>query len=624
MYDYLLFRGLIILKLCFSLTVGLSQMHPLSKSDSGVVLDNLERYEYLNAQNDTRGAADALNQIAFTFWNNNHYHEAIKYYERSLKLNEKVANENGIAMINNNLGMLYSDIEDYQTSLDHFTKTLAARRANKEKVGMISGLINMSVVLNNLKRFDESIEHLQEAIDLSREMQDIHQMRSVYGMLSETYEKMGDVENSIKYFSLYRSFHEEVQKQEIKEIESELQQTQLEKQKAIAATAIKENEILKSQLELLKKDQIIEEKDSINSSLYSNLNRAGLENELLKRDAEIAKAEARSLEAEQRMYQWVLIVSISTALIIMLLISIVVIRTRRHNKVLSHKNELIKQRTREVQDANHELNQSNEQLKESLENLQRAKDKLVVSEKMASLTIFIGGIMHELNNSINYVAGSASGIGLIINDYKDQVKGIINQEDLELIDESILTIDQGVARVNKIFKDLRSDQSSYSEFRNFDMDEVVHTVKNELTPKADNKAVDIEVTLTDSPLEMDGDPQLIGQLLTNLIDNGIDACPSKNGKVEVSVVKNGEDVSIIVKDNGEGIPEEIINKIFDPFFTTKDVGEGAGLGLYMAYGYVARHKGSIRCESSSEGTSFLVSLPLKQQVEKPMAKLTFS
>ncbi len=201
---------------------GHAQEYPLSKSDSGIVFKSLEKYEALIAKDDFRGASGALNDVAFVYWNNNHYAEAATYYEKSLVLNERVSNENGIAMINNNLGMLYADIGRYEESLAAFTKTLAARRASNEPAGVISALVNISVVLNNLHKYSESIKHLSEAIDIARELYDKHQMRSVYGMLSETYEKMGEVEKSLQYFELYKSFHEDIQRAEIKGMNREL------------------------------------------------------------------------------------------------------------------------------------------------------------------------------------------------------------------------------------------------------------------------------------------------------------------------------------------------------------------------------------------------------------------
>ena len=78
------------------------------------------------------------------------------------------------------------------------------RNAIGASLGIISALINMSVVHNNLKEYDKSVIKLTEALDIAREMNDAKQMFSCYGMLSETYEKKGDIENSIKYYNLFR------------------------------------------------------------------------------------------------------------------------------------------------------------------------------------------------------------------------------------------------------------------------------------------------------------------------------------------------------------------------------------------------------------------------------------
>jgi signal transduction histidine kinase len=104
-------------------------------------------------------------------------------------------------------------------------------------------------------------------------------------------------------------------------------------------------------------------------------------------------------------------------------------------------------------------------------------------------------------------------------------------------------------------------------------------------------------------------PGEINQVFTNLIDNAIDAMPS-GGKLTIRGEYGPSDVTIIIKDNGPGIPEGIKTKVFDPFFTTKEVGKGTGLGLDIARKIILAHKGAINFTSSTtEGTEFWICLP---------------
>ena len=118
-------------------------------------------------------------------------------------------------------------------------------------------------------------------------------------------------------------------------------------------------------------------------------------------------------------------------------------------------------------------------------------------------------------------------------------------------------------------------------------------------------------------------PQDIGRVVLNLINNAFFAVgekkkhvskdPASNGyepTVTVSTKKNADRIEVMVKDNGTGISEKVVEKIFQPFFTTKPTGQGTGLGLSLAYDIIKAHGGEIKVETKeNEGTEFIVSLP---------------
>jgi len=187
--------------------------------DSLKIIDNLSVDECLAIakQKENEGqfkeSSRYFNQAAVICWEQKNYQKAIQYYENSLRLNTLLNNQHGITGINTNLGMIYADMGEYEKSLSCFNKSLSAKKAAKDKYGAIGTLINISIVLNNLKRYDKSIINLEEALVLAREINDADQMKSCYGMLSETYEKAGNQEKMMEYFKYYRSFHEMVQKE---------------------------------------------------------------------------------------------------------------------------------------------------------------------------------------------------------------------------------------------------------------------------------------------------------------------------------------------------------------------------------------------------------------------------
>jgi signal transduction histidine kinase len=119
-------------------------------------------------------------------------------------------------------------------------------------------------------------------------------------------------------------------------------------------------------------------------------------------------------------------------------------------------------------------------------------------------------------------------------------------------------------------------------------------------------------------------PQDIGRVLLNLYNNAFYSVNEKKKKlngafeptVEVSTRRVGNKVELSVKDNGIGIPQEVVDKIFQPFFTTKPTGQGTGLGLSLSYDVIKAHGGEIKVDSKvGEGTEFVVVLPLKKLSE---------
>ncbi|WP_258100913.1 ATP-binding protein [Marinoscillum pacificum] len=552
--------------------IGYSQEHPLSKSDSGIVIKSLEKYEYLSELKDWRGASEALNQVAFVYWNNNHYATAADYYERSLAFNEQVGNENGIAMIHNNLGMLYADLERFDESLDSFTKTLASRKSNKESIGVISASINLSVVLNNLERYDESIDHLMEALDIARELFDEEQMRSVYGMLSETYEKKGDVEKSLKYFELYRSFHEDINKRKIAEINQELQVEKGAKELLEIEKAQQEIEALRQQLELYEE---IDEKDSINQYLNSKLSKRELALQLLEKDKQLSdmrvheeKVEREKLEARQQFWIIFGVLIVSFFVILTLLIT-------RHNRKITRYNEKLKSQNEEIADQKVELVKANNtkdkifsvishDLRSPISSLRGFFyyiDEFDVSEELKEA---LGGVESQLSNSAtlldNLLVWSRSQLENADPDISEIEVGSLIDQSIRLLEP--LAIEKGIALANHV------DKHSYI--------------------KSDERFVDIT--------------------LRNLIQNAIKFTP-KGGTVQVRLDHEQSATILKIKDTGVGMSSEKLKTLFD-ISTNKTTNgtnneKGSGLGLIICKELIEKVGGFI--EVSSElgvGTEF--------------------
>jgi tetratricopeptide (TPR) repeat protein len=192
----------------------------------------VEQYLALSEKNrlngDIKEATRFLNEAAMVRWEEKNYTGAIEYFERSLLLNKQINNESGIDKINSNMGMIYSDMQNFEKSLAYFQQSLDYRKKKDLRFESVSTYVNISVVLNNLKQHNLAAQNLEEALKLATEMNDAQQMKSCYGMLAETYEKAGNEAKTIHYFGLYRTFHEMLQRNKETGYKQEIEKTKLQ------------------------------------------------------------------------------------------------------------------------------------------------------------------------------------------------------------------------------------------------------------------------------------------------------------------------------------------------------------------------------------------------------------
>jgi signal transduction histidine kinase len=273
------------------------------------------------------------------------------------------------------------------------------------------------------------------------------------------------------------------------------------------------------------------------------------------------------------------------------------------------------------------------ELAKSLEDLRTAQDRLVQTEKLASLGQLTAGIAHEIKNPLNFV-NNFSGISAeLIDELQDVLKGIsINHkartEINELTDTLRGNLDKVVQhgkRADAIVKNmlLHSRQGS-GEHRPVDINAIVEESLNLAYHGARAEKQGFNITLEQSfdPTAGEADvfPQEITRVLLNLISNGFYAATKRKAQADndtyeltlaASTRSLGDHVEIRIRDNGTGIPPEVKEKMFNPFFTTKPVGEGTGLGLSISHDIIVKqHGGSIEVDTRpGEFTEFRIILP---------------
>ncbi|PHR49554.1 MAG: ATPase [Fluviicola sp.] len=308
---------------------------------------------------------------------------------------------------------------------------------------------------------------------------------------------------------------------------------------------------------------------------------------------------------------------------------------RENKRLISEQNIILEQK---VKERTNELLKVNEELEAALNSVMEAQSKLLESEKMASLGQLTAGIAHEINNPINFVSSNIEPLKRDLKDienllilyasldesnFKQKIKEIeAFKEEIELpylkneLNEIITNIEEGARRTGDIVKGLKT--FSRDDHKSKVPSDINKGIESSLT-LVQNKlgSIQVETDLKEIP-QILCYPGKLNQVFMNIIINAIDAIKLKyengeGGKLLISSYHEESNQSIVIsfKDNGVGIPQNLVNKIYDPFFTTKDVGKGTGLGLSIVYKIIDNHKGQIILDTDEQvGTNFKFILPV--------------
>ncbi len=246
----------------------------------------------------------------------------------------------------------------------------------------------------------------------------------------------------------------------------------------------------------------------------------------------------------------------------------------------------------------------------SNERLASTQEALMQSEKLASMGQLAAGIAHEVNNPLGTVLMLAHTL------LEEQPPDSAQREDLALMASE-------AERCRKIVSGLlQFARKNKVEARTTNLPALVEKTTRMLQIPA---RIKVQYVHANDDLRAEVDRDQLAQVLTNLINNAVDAMP-QSGVLTLRTSGTERDVRIEVGDNGIGIPAENCKKIFEPFFTTKAAGKGTGLGLSVTYGIVKMHHGDIRVQSNADpaagptGTMFTVTLPRQRRVEEVLGK----
>ena len=293
----------------------------------------------------------------------------------------------------------------------------------------------------------------------------------------------------------------------------------------------------------------------------------------------------------------------------------------------------------ELEGINSELDGKNHELEDVLANLTAAQDRIIAQEKLASLGQLTAGVAHEIRNPLNFVKNFSESSEELLDEMRetieenkdghldDEQKGLI-QDIFEDLTENLERIRMHGDRANRIVQDMllmgrESVTHQMSSINNL-LDEHARLAYHSARALDSEFQLDLQYDFEEMD-DIEVNPRDIGRVFLNMVSNACYATDEKRRQLMASSAEDGymptlllttrrteEQVAIRIRDNGSGMPLDIIEQIFNPFFTTKPTGQGTGLGLSICSDIIREHGGTIEVVSEPEQyTEMVIGLPLE-------------
>jgi signal transduction histidine kinase/tetratricopeptide (TPR) repeat protein len=274
------------------------------------------------------------------------------------------------------------------------------------------------------------------------------------------------------------------------------------------------------------------------------------------------------------------------------------------------------------------LKEEKKRAEDALTELQATQKQLIQTEKMASLGELTAGIAHEIQNPLNFVNNFSDVSNELIEEMKHELESGNTKDAMEIADsvkDNLEKILHHGKRADAIVKGMLQHSRSSSGVKeptdiNNLADEYLRLAFHGYRAKDKSFNAKFETNFDNTVEKINVIPQDIGRVILNLINNAFYTVNEKRKQVSngyeptviVSTKKVNDKVEISVKDNGNGIPQKMLDKIFQPFFTTKPTGQGTGLGLSLSYDIITKgHAGEIEVKTDEgKGAEFIISLPV--------------
>jgi len=518
-----------------------------------------------------REASYYLNTAADKCWEAKEYQKAIEYYNRSIKLNEIISNFNGIAGIHCNLGLIYFDIGEYEKSYEYLKKSYQYRKDQNEKYNMISGLINISVTLNKMKRYDESINVLEEGLSIARDLNNLEQIRSCYGMLSEVHILAGNSHKAAEYFDMYKAVHDAISGDREKQYRSELTEATIRTQLAETEKELAEIRKQKIEYEFAEISKALQGLDATYSELLESKSKAELIIEVLQvneKNVELEKLQIEERLKNEQTKNNALIVGLLTMVFVAIVIVYFFIQKKKDNLKITEKN--------------HELKE-----------LHEVKDKL------------FSVVAHDLRNPVSSLMSVLQ---------LSQAKMLDEETQKELLKDVSKRVEDVQGLLDNLLQWAKSQMQGLAPVSSyFDVQEESLAVTDTLQNVANAKSIVMENRI--GKHQIFADRNMFTVVVRNLTTNAI-KYTSVGGSIILGSELSGDMLVVSVKDTGTGMTQETQKKLFKLSETKSRRGTnnetGIGLGLVLCADFVKANGGNIWFTSvQGEGSTFFFNVPMK-------------
>ncbi len=553
--------------------------------------------------NNTTAEGECYGAIGDTYSVDKNHVKAMEYYNKAITILRQSNDSISLASYILNAGDEYLKNKNFDSALLYFEEAKVIFSKKRVLNGMRYSLGAIGMVYANIGKNMLAEKNMNEAIKILEEAEDYYPICDYLTSLADIYSSLGDNEKALDYNMKSLQLAERYGLKE-----------------QIANASLKLSELYETQGDMTDALSYYKKHIVFKDSIYS-----------VRRAQEIARLETQFAVAQKQIEIDLLNQKSQSAkrltfsLVIILVLTVVIIGILlKYNKNKQRAYQVLNLQKQETENQKAKAEQA-------LNELQIRQKQLVQSAKMASLGELTAGIAHEIQNPLNFVNNFSDLSVDLLGELKEETVNKLSPDQKTQADEIINVLADNLKKISEhgkradlIVKGMLQHSTTSTGNRepsdiNALADEYLRLSYHGLRAKDKSFTAQFSTHFDTRIGKIDIVPQDMGRVLLNLYNNAFYAVNKKKMQgdstyiptVSVTTKKVGNTVEIAIKDNGIGMPGNILDKIFHPFFTTKPSGQGTGLGLSLSYDIVKAMGGDFKVETKEgEFTEFIIQIPM--------------